>query len=317
MHLPGGRSYRRPAYIQNTIFISSKLVLVFCKIGIYFLSLPSLVISVCFEFGSAQLQRRAISISILPDGNIYAAGMYGCFATFQAPEQLRDDMKKFADRLYNKAAVSAAVASKNASSNDEVNDVVSGSRKRAREEFENEDGTVQGADVLKGNNPESIALKNMEELEKQKLRLVKKEWETEKIVSDLKLQKDAMKTMEEKFENSKVQAVALKEELKKLQLELETQKEAHEEQSKKIMENSKVEAEALKEDLKKLLLELGIQKEAVRKMKENPNSESETKKEDMASMKRRLDLLEVFFLAHATVVKLSALCFGVLVRIRT
>jgi len=299
---------------NKILCISSHLIIVTFGCGIYFLSLPSLTITDCFELEKSP----SVSICILPCGNIYAAGKHGYCATFQAPEQYREDMKKFADREYEEAVTStaAAVASKNSSSDDEVievvsesrepvlnnfekddDDVVSGPRERVREESE-EDAPVEELEIEEGLN------KIVEELDFHRSILVKKEWEAEKIVGDLQKQKREMRKMQaisktetqalkeemrQIQDNAKAEIEALKEAMKKLVLDLEAQKEfqetseatsaAQKELIHKLMqdlETQKSSQEAMKEVMiEKLTLDYQVQRSKLKKLQERPNMKSE------------------------------------------
>lgn len=323
------------AHIRDIVFISSKLVAVTCKIGIYFVSLPSLEVKDLFVFGHRVAAR---SISIMHGGIVYAVGMKGYCTAFQAPSNWREDIKAFADRLYRKAAPWVATASNKASPRSEVGDRPPGFRKRTRRDFEREaesaqdniqavatpsapviaDSTlsdeevdeIEGESVQKtklsngaasdpmatsssssneGVEKESESIKGGEvqnteksqgaviekmkdELQPLKLMLVKKEWEIQKIVSDLKRQKEAMKAMEERVNQS---AGVLIEDMRNMQ------------------EKSRTEAAAQKEAMNRVKADLEAQKEAVRKMQENANVKSSADNEKMSKIKKESETLRV------------------------
>lgn len=95
------------AYIQEAMFIT-------CSVGIYSIPIPYVKVDACFKFGTSR-DMEAIAINIMQDGSLCAVGRNGYWATFQAPENWRDDMKKYADRIDN--TDSATVSSKRASPN--------------------------------------------------------------------------------------------------------------------------------------------------------------------------------------------------------
>jgi len=170
-NLPPGRE-KLGAFIRDVVFISSNRIIVTCKIGIYFVLLPSMELDACFEFGQ---NNDANTITILQNGSIYAVGSRGHCINFQAPETWRRHTKAFAERLYKTAPPSARKSKgfysyadiedgtwnmKNednsvqeeiqpnsvtpepaAEGNESVNNA--GSRKRTREEFEIEGNLMQ------------------------------------------------------------------------------------------------------------------------------------------------------------------------------
>jgi len=80
-------------YIEGVTVISENFMMVVCWLGIVFISLPSGQIVACLKLGDEQC---IYSGTILQDGRIYAAGSSGHCATFQAPDIIRDDVKRFA-----------------------------------------------------------------------------------------------------------------------------------------------------------------------------------------------------------------------------
>jgi len=190
-YLPG-KARGWSAYIYQVIFISDVLVVVSCYVGIYFVLLPSLIINACFEFGT---NNAVTTITILPDGSIFAAGSNGFCATFQAPQVFREDMKKYAEHLYKSTTRTA----KNSSSHLELSDVLL--RKRTRDVFENEDETIRGNTRTNANSSPAAGKKllsiNADEDDEQVI-----QDKLQSVVSDLKSQELRVTAMEENANDS-------------------------------------------------------------------------------------------------------------------
>lgn len=81
----------RDTYIADFTVINTNLIMVVTWLGVVFVSLPSGKILTSFEFGNGQ---RTSCASILRDGRVYSAGDGGLLATFQFPENVRDDLRR-------------------------------------------------------------------------------------------------------------------------------------------------------------------------------------------------------------------------------
>lgn len=158
--------------------------------------------------------------TILGDGRIHAAGSSGNCAIFQPPNNIRNDVKRFADEIYEDSTARAAISSRNASSNDEVAQRVSACRKRGCEEYEKGYESAQETEM-------KLAVKGME--------------------NELKVQKKCLEEMEKK---AKLEVEAHKEEIKKIEERIEhkmkLQHEAHKVERKKMEEEMKLELKFLK-----------------------------------------------------------------------
>lgn len=145
-NLPTGEDAKL-ACITDLMLISSDLIVVVCRIGIYFVSLPSMDANACFVFGRDEI---AMTITVLRNGSLHAGGKNGYCATFQAPEIYRHDINKFAERIYQNAATSALVG----------DDSVWGSRKRTRKESEKGGECKPSAQVEEGVKIQRVEMKN-------------------------------------------------------------------------------------------------------------------------------------------------------------
>jgi len=277
------------ADIQELVFISSNLLVVLtCRIGIYFISLPSLEVNARFDFGC---DLNANSITILRNGTVFVGGEKGHCATFQAPERYRDEIKKFADRFYKIEATSAALASKRSSSHDQGQNITSGPRKRTRKQFEKEGEGVQVSTGM---------MKNLErEMQKLELALAKKQWDIEHLKASMKITEERINVTEaarqEQTQKTReildMASAVQKEEMEKMQETSRMHAEAQKEERKKriaAMTNLEEELKKLEVmlgkkdwDTAKIVQDLQYQKEETKKVQESSNKTAESHNETM------------------------------------
>lgn len=264
-----------PPNIHDITLINSRLMLVTCGSGVVIVSLPSGNVVACFEFRN---QLRTFCATILRNGRIYAAGERAhCFTFQQFPSwYIRDDLKRYAGKIYKEPDARPYAAVIGAPSNDEDVQSVSGSRNPLNKENEDANVGTQVRKPLKEIEKELEGQKRMNE--KMKVEREIRKVEMRKSLAKLEVQKEDMRKMKLELERRKED---MRKSLAKLNQKKMERERRTEDTKKSLVENKKLEHESRKPDVKKATTTLGAPEEYMKQMEERMRAEQAIQIEEM------------------------------------